>query len=736
MKPRTRIIAAGLIVLAGMVGLFSIRPVFLDRIELGLLDWRFRLRGVSETTGRVGIVTIDAKSVDEIGRWPWRRSIIAELIDRLTEAEVAAIGFDVVFSEPEIVPETETLRDLRAQAEAEGRDALVPLVDRAIANANTDARLAEAIARSKRTVLGYFFRTEASAEVDAEALRKTIARRSKAHVKMAKVPQEGRAPILHCRDVEPNLPQFEEGARRLGFFHTPRDLDGVIRRTPLVAECAGTLHVSLPLAVAELATRHSGFVRGDREGLNEIRLGPIAIPTDEGGKVLVNYRGPPETFPHYPAVDVLDGTVGAEELRDKIILIGATEVGIADLRPTPFSVSFPGVEIHATVVDNLLTGNVLRRTDNLTILELCTLVLLGLIVALLVPRFRSFGQGAALATGLLALFVVAAVYAFVVHGLWINVTYPVLTLAGVYMAVAVTHGITVEARARMIRRQFASYVPPEVVKEMIENPEALGLGGVRRDCSILFSDVRGFTTLAEELGAEDATRLLNEYLTPMTEIVFNSRGTLDKYIGDAVMAFWGAPLDVPNHPTRACEAALEMQEQTARLRATRSDLRGADRMRIGIGIHSAEVMVGKMGSELRFDYTMTGDGVNLCSRLEGLTKLYGVEIIASYDLVQRVEGFLLRELDTIRVKGKQESVRIFEVMGRGSPEDAPTYLPTYVRGLEAYRDGGWDIAEKAFVEVLERTGGQDHPSAVLLGRVRALDEPPPDWDGVWTFDEK
>ena len=736
MKPRTRIVAAGLLVLAGMVGLFSVRPVVLDRLELFLLDWRFLLRGPVPTTGRIALVTIDEKSVDAIGRWPWRRSVMADLVDRLTESGVRAIGFDVVFSEPEIVPEAETLQNLRRRIEVEsGDDRVVGLVDRALALANTDRRLADAIARSQRTVLGYFFRTEVGEGSDPSDLAAAIGRRPKAHVKIARVPPEGRAPILRCRSVEPNLPIFEAGAVRLGFFSTLRDADGVVRRAPLVAACGGTLHVSLPLALAELVAGRPALVLGDRTGIREIRLGAVSLPTDEGGKILVNFRGPPRTFPHYSAWDVLSGHVGRAEFEGKIVLIGATEVGIADLRPTPFATSFPGVEIHASVIDNLLTGQVLRRHDGLVQVELAAVLLLGLFVAVGVPRFRSFGRGAALAGALLASYVGAAVYAFVAHGLWINLTYPSLTLAGVYLAVAITHGITVEARARMIRRHFRAYVPPEVVDEMIEQPEHFRLGGERRDISLLFNDVRGFTTLSEEIGPEAVTRLLNEYLTPMTRIVFDSRGTLDKYIGDAVIAFWGAPLDVPEHPSRACEAALEMQAKTAQLRTTRPDLTGADRLRSGIGIHSAEVMVGKMGSELRFDYTMTGDGVNLCSRLESLTKLYGVEIIASADLVRRIRGFLLRELDTIRVKGKQESVAIFEVLGRAGP--APSHLEPYAEGLGAYRTGHWTEAEKALREVLVQTGGADRPSRLLLERIEGLRrEPPPDWDGIWTFEEK
>jgi adenylate cyclase len=538
--------------------------------------------------------------------------------------------------------------------------------------------------------------------------------------------------------VEPNLEQFQVSAKRLGFFSTLRDRDGVVRRAPLVAQCGGELHVSLALALLESVQGRRAVVLGDREGTREIRLGSTSLATDEGGRVLINFRGPRGTFPHYSASDVLVGRVSREALAGKVVLIGATEIGIGDLQTTPFGTVFSGVEVLANVVDNLLAGNVLRRHDGLLFVELAALVLLGFLVSLVVPRLQNAAHGAGLVVALLILLVGATTYAFVAEGIWINLTYPALTLAVVYMAVAVTHGITVDARARMVRRRFETYVQPAVVNEMVNHPGSFRLGGERRDLSILFSDVRDFTTLAEEIGPDDVSRLLNEYLTPMTDIVLESRGTLDKYIGDAIVAFWGAPLPVEGHPVRACEAALAMQEEIARLRAERRDLAGVDRLQVGIGIHSGEVVVGNMGSDQRFDYTVTGDGVNLCSRLEGLTKFYGVSIIASSDLVGRVEGFQVRELDTIRAKGKKESVQLFEILGRdGAAALSPGLVETYAEGLRAYREGRWREAERALREALSASGGRDGPSALLLQRIEILEENPPSaWDGIWTFAEK
>jgi adenylate cyclase len=729
---------AGLLALAVMVGLFAARPWVLDRLELSLLDWRFRLRGAAQTTGRVAYVAIDEKSVDELGRWPWRRSIIARLIDRLTDAEVAAIGLDIVFSEPEIAPETETLRNLRRAAVQRDEPQIVGLVDEALRGAQTDRLLAEAISRSGRTVLGYFFRTGEGDLFDETELERTLPLVRKGRVAVARIPPEGTAPILTCKGVEPNLDPLQAGAQRVGFFSTLRDRDGVVRRAPLVALCGGELYVSLALAVFETVEGQRSRVGGDAQGIREVRLGQAVLPTDEGGRILVNFRGPAGTFTHFSASDILAGRVPRESLAGKAVLIGATEIGIADLTTTPFGTVFPGVEVHANVLDNLLSGSVLRRHDGFLYAELGAMLFIGLLLSWAVPRLRGFGRGAILASFLLALLFGGAIYAFIARGLWINLTYPALSLAAVYVAVAVTQGMTIEARARQIRRDFAMFVPPEVVNELIEHPELDRLGGERRDLSILFSDVRNFTTLAEEIGPEDVSTLLHAYLTPMTQIIFGSRGTLDKYIGDAIVAFWGAPMPVESHPLRACEAAVAMQEEVALLRTTRSALAGASRLRVGIGIHSAEVVVGKMGTDLRVDYTVTGDGVNLCARLEGLTKFYGVGILASEALVNRVEGFGVRELDAIRVKGKKESVRIFEILGRADAvAEASEYLDAYAEGLRAYREGRWTDADRGLRQVLAMRGGEDRASLLLLQRIEThQQEPPANWDGVWTFEEK
>jgi adenylate cyclase len=337
-------------------------------------------------------------------------------------------------------------------------------------------------------------------------------------------------------------------------------------------------------------------------------------------------------------------------------------------------------------------------------------------------------------------FTYAIVDAFTTRGVWLNLAYPGVTIALAYFVTAVAQSLTTERSQRQIRRQFATYVPPGVVNEMTQSPESFKLGGELRDLSILFSDVRSFTTLAQDLGAEKTARLMNVYLTAMTRLIFETRGTLDKYIGDAVVAFWNAPIDVAEHPVRVCEVAIDMQEAIERMRTEQQDVEGVERLKAGIGIHTAEVVVGNLGSELRFDYTITGDGVNLCSRLEGLTKYYGVGILCSEALAKKLpDGFKLRELDTIQVVGKDVPATIFQVVGRGRAEGDEALLhSSYLAALKAFRAGDWPQAETLALEtqaLATAAGIADGPTQFLLDRVHNS-EPPDDWQGVWVFDSK
>ena len=739
MTAGTRVNLAGAAVLVAMLGLFAARPLLLDRAEYALVDWRFQQRGLLEPVGRVGVVAIDARSIDALGRWPWSRSVMAELIDRLTEAQVSAIGLDFVFSETETPRDIEAARVARRVLSETGMGSGEDLraLDRVLAGGDTDARLADAIRRSQRTVLGYFFRTGLGEEDDPAQLPHTLRTLRRSKFSVAKAPKGSRAPILTCTGVEANIPMLQEAGRRSGFFSAQKDQDGALRRAPLVARCGGDFYMPLALGVFEIVTGKRAHLFGNAETLDEIRVGDSVFPTDEGGRIQIDYRGPVGTFPYFAGVDVISGVVGREELEEMAILVGPTEVGLRDFHTTPFGSLMPGVEVHANILDSLLSGSVPHRDDGLLYVEIATVIVLGLLPILVVPRTRGTLGGALFTALLLLCFVAGSLYLFIRHGVMVNMAYPLATLSSVYLCVAILRSMTVEAGSRRIRRMFATYVPPEVVNEMTQKQGSFKLGGERRDLSILFSDVRDFTSLSERLGAENVAQLMNTYLTAMTRIVFDSRGTLDKYIGDAIVAFWGAPLPLDDHPLRACEAALLMQQEIARLRREQPELPGVESLRVGIGIHSAEVVVGNLGSELRFDYTVTGDGVNLCSRLESLTKVYGAAVLTSRDLVARLPaGFLTRELDVIRVKGKKESVRIFEVLGRreANVEESAAF-DAYASGFAAYREGKWDSAEGALREAHALLS--DKASLVLLERIEGFRrESPRNWEGIWSFETK
>ncbi|MFP8876209.1 MAG: adenylate/guanylate cyclase domain-containing protein [Myxococcota bacterium] len=735
--------AVGRAALALSVGLFYAHPWLLDRAEYALLDWRFRMRGESAPNHPVVVVAVDAESLDELGRWPWPRSVLATLIERLDEAQVRAIGLDMIFSEQETAIDADVLREARrvlAEHGGDGAEATdgIRRIDDALAEADTDAALAAAIRKSGRVVLGYFFRTGVDEADGPERL--ADARRSirRSQVSVARAPVESRAPILTCTGLETNLREFQQAARRSGFFTATLDPDGAVRRAPLVARCQDSFYVSLALAVYEVATGSRAALMGDADRLLEVRVGDKVFPTDEGGGVLIDYRGPAGTFPYVSAADVIRGRVGAEQLAGAIALVGPTEVGLYDSQATPFGASFPGVEVQANIVDGLLSGEVLQRYDWLVVAELGLILAIGLLLIVVVPRTGGATASACFALMLGFLVVTTSVLAFNEAGVWLNLAYPLATLVIVYLSVEVTRSLGVEAASRHVRRMFSTYVPPEVVEELTRKQDSFALGGEERELSILFSDLRGFTAISEDLGARDTTLLMNAYFSAMTRTIFESAGTLDKYIGDAIMAFWGAPLPVADHPHQACRAALAMQDGLGGLAGLHPEIVGIPRLRMGIGLHVAPVVVGNLGSELRFDYTIVGDGVNLCSRLESLSQVYGAAVVCSGDFAARLpSGFLVRELDTIRVKGRRQSCEIFEVVAERSVRPGESHwLQAHAAGLDAYRGGRWEAAESAFAEVLAARP-DDTASLLLVDRIRGLRAAPPEnWQGVWTFESK
>jgi len=717
---------------------------FLDLMELKALDLRFVARGSVRPGDEVVIATIDEKSLDELGRWPWSRTEIARLVDTLTEYGAKVIGLDIVFSEPEENYGLEMIASFKEKVEElelnnKELAQYISLIEKEV---KSDETLARAIRKSDRVILGYFFH---ASEKGLEHVKESDSDMDFKNVSLSKYPsvryQSDKAKRISIKEayaVESNLEKFSNAANGNGFFNVFPDKDGAVRWAPLVIQYKGMFFPSLPIKVLHsyLGSPLLSLSIADY-GVDSIRLGKIVIPTDERGRILVNYYGPRNTFPCYSIADILNGGVAPTAIKDKIVLVGATAIGIYDMRITPFASVYPGVEIHASVIDNIIHQRFLIRPDWTAILDIAVILGLGLLLGLVLPGLRA-ASGVVVTLFFLLSFFMLNRYLFIQKGVWINIVYPFIVLLSVYVGVTVFCYVKEERAKKKIKGAFKYYVTASVVNEMLKNPEKLKLGGEKKELTVLFSDIRGFTTISERLSSEMLVKILNEYLTDMTDIVFKYDGFLDKYMGDAVMAVYGAPLDQADHAHRACDTALDMIEGLKVLQ-TRWQAGGTPKFNIGIGINTGTMVVGNMGSKRRFDYTVMGDSVNLGSRLEGANKQYNTNIIISEFTFEKVrDRFFCRELDSVKVKGKNLPVKIYELVGRrGVADEVRVVLDLFHEGLRQHKERRWKEAMETFNKVLDLKP-DDYPSQLYLERIRSLtvNPPPKGWDGVFIMDTK
>jgi len=723
--------------------LFLADVAFLRFMELKALDLRMVSRGNLASGGETVIVAIDEKSLSELGRWPWPRTVMARLVDQLKAYGAKAVGFDIVFSEPDDNASLKTIAELSREIEKIGlRDAkLKGLIDRKRGAADTDKALASSVARAKNLTLGYFYHISEKevGHLTAEQIQAGAAAIANSRYQMVQAAKEmDERMLVRAYSAVTNIRALADAAENSGFFNAFPDSDGVIRWAPMVIKFQDDYYPPLSLAILlqylewpVLSLKIADF------GVESVRLNDLVIPTDESGRLLINFLGPAKTFPHYSISDILHGRLSPGLFKDKIVLVGATATGIYDMRVTPFSAVYPGVEIHATAIDNILHQNFLIHSGWTKFIDLCMILALGLIVGVAIPR-ASAARGVLLILVLLTVFVGANTYVFSRYNIWLNLIYPVLTMMTIYLAITVYRYITEEREKKKIRGAFQYYLTASVINEMLKDPTKLKLGGDKKDLTVLFSDIRGFTTIAEKLTPEELVHLLNEYLTAMTDIVFKYEGLLDKYMGDAIMAVYGAPLDQPDHRIRACRTALDMMEELKILQQKWSE-EGRPVLHIGVGISSGDMVVGNMGSQMRFDYTVMGDSVNLGSRLEAINKEYGTNIIISEFTYEGVKDILTcRELDSVRVKGKKHPVKIYELLCEkkdAGPHEA--FLRLFETGLEKYKQACWDEAIAILQQVLELRPG-DPPSELYIRRCEDLKEcpPPASWDCVFTMTKK
>ena len=741
-RHRLTTLAIALVIAVGLSALRIAGCAPLERIDMRALDGRLLQQGGGPVAPEVVIVAVDNASIAELGRWPWSRPLVARLIDTIAKGGPAVIGVDMVQSE---ATDACSLQGLDGKLDAACRAALMD----AVRGAQTDdTQLAEAVRASQRTVLGYFFdfsrRGGGASAPSAESAYPLVQRgpgSDSGPVKCA--PGSDSGPVKCATKVTQNLPELVGAARGLGYFNFFPDADGIYRRAPLAIRFGDRVVMPLSLAMLQLYwPDRTPAIRFGPAGVESVRLGSLVVPVEEDGQLLLNYRGKGgRTFPHFSAADVLAGRVLPATFKDKLVLVGVTAVAVGDVRAAPFDANFPGVEIHATVLDNILRQDFIYRPKWLgsaraglaDIAVICGLVLI-LELALHPLRGRA---GALLAFGALAWYAVGSQFLFTHTGAALSAVYPALAVAVTYLAISLQHYVVADREKRQTRRMLDLYLSPSLAGFVSERPEMLKLGGEKRDRTVLFSDIKGFTTIAEGLEPEKLVDLLNNYLGKMTDIVFAYDGMLDKYIGDGVMAVWGAPLPQADHASRACHAALTMIEQLAEINARGAPL-GWPKLSIRIGLNSGPMVFGNVGSAGHLSLTVMGDNVNLGARLEGINKLYGSTIIASEATVDLArELIVVRELDLVRVKGKAQTARIFEVLGPAhTASQWREVIEHFHAGLAAYRARDWQGAIAAFEQAL-RVRPRDGPSELYLRRSQEyLRTPPPQsWEPVTTFGE-
>jgi adenylate cyclase len=723
--------------------LFLIDVPILHLFELKLYDLRMQQRGELPPVAVVALAMIDEKSLDQEGRWPWPRAKIAELVNRLSADGAKVIAFDIGFLEPEEsaaahAPEAAARVPGPIDDTPAGQQGATPTGVRRDIN---DRLLADAISKARpATILGYFFHMSAEgldydigqAEIDRQL---ALIGDSAYPLILQEDPDTAQWTFITAYAPEANLQILTDAADASGFFTVTSDRDGVVRRVPLMIRCGQDLFPHLAVLSAwHFLDRPQLIVKVPRYGVAGIQMGAGFIPTDENGQMRINYLGPPKTFPHYSITDILNGRTPAGTFTDRIVLVGATAVGTHDLRATPLSPVFPGVEIHANIIDNILTGRFITKPHWAKIFDLIAIVFIGLLPGLYLSRVKA-APGFIITLGLFAVHILATRWLFVHLSLWLNMIYPLLSLTISYSFITVFRYTTVERERRRIKGTFRQYVAPLVIEEMLKNPDQLKLGGEEKVLTVLFSDLERFTSYSERYGPTEMIKILSEYFTRMSEEIFKQRGTLKEYVGDEIMAFFGAPIDHADHAKRACEAALNMRDTRLQMSAEWAAT-GRPMLHARTGVNSGPMLVGNLGSRYRFAYGVLGDHVNLGSRLEGLNKMYKTSIIIGENTRALVkDDFILRNMDLVRVVGKEECVRVYELIARAGdrlPAERLEALDAYAAGYDAYCRQHWAQAMAHFERALSLVP-DDGPARTMLERCRFYQKDPPadDWECVF-----
>ncbi len=723
---------------------------FVSRLDNIIYDARLRFTMPGTVDPRIVILDIDEKSlaIPELGQWPWSRDRLAVLMEKLFEKYgVSIIGFDVVFAEPD---ERSGLKVLDQLAKSDLRD--IPQFRSTLEGMRSrldyDGLFAKSLSQ-RPVVLGYYFNSNADATESGVLPEPVLPKGTFASrdIKFAQLKGYGA-----------NIPSISAGAISAGHFNPEVDLDGVVRRVPMIAEYKGSYYEALSLAMVRLYVAlaeaektqtvtlpkvEAGyapdrFVSKGYSGLEWLDVGPIRIPVDDRVTAYVPFRGSRESYPYISLADIFFDKVPVDTLRGKIALVGTTAPGLLDLRSTPVGSVYPGVEVHANMIAGMLNGTIKQKPPYMLGAEVMLLLIGGVFLSILMPFL---GPLKATLVSLVAMLLITGLNILIWSGMGMIMPLAASLLMTITLfALNMSYGYFVETRSkRQFTELFGQYVPPELVNQMAEDPEKYSMEPKAAELSILFSDVRGFTSISEALSPEDLREYINDYLTTMSTIIRSGyRGTLDKYIGDAIMAFWGAPVDDKEHARNGVLAAMEMQKQCVELNE-KFKARGWPTLKIGVGVNSGPVRVGDMGSQIRRAYTVMGDAVNVASRLEGRTKFYGLGMLVGEVTKGLVHDVVFREVDKIKVKGKDEALTIYEPIGLDTEvgKEKLDELKLWQQTLRAYRSQQWDQVDLQLLN-LRRMSPSCYLYELYSERVSEWrrNPPPADWDGVTAFDEK
>jgi len=721
---KRRIGYARLLCLALLIGFAALRiadPAPVEEIRVRTFDAFQRIDPRKKTARPVTIVDIDDKSLEKIGQWPWPRTRIADLVTELTRLGAVVIAFDAVFSEPDRLNPAfaaDTFRNLDEETRARLR-----------ALPSNDQVFADAI-KASRVVLG-----ESGLPEEIAPLDKTLPVTG-----LAMLGEEPQRFMFDFPGLLRNVPVLEHAAAGRGLFTIKPERDGIVRRVPMIMQAQGQTMPSLTFEMLRVATGSGTIlIKAETAGIKSLGIKGLQIPTDHNGQIWVHYARNDASI-YVPAINVLEKDVAPDMIAGKLVLIGTSAVGLNDIKTTPVSRAMPGVEIHAQVLESTLTGEVVSTPIYGIVVEFATAFLFGLLVIAFAPLFGPVtlvALGAAFASVLIG----TSAYFYTQHRLLIDFTYPLMSTTAIYLTLIFSSFVREQAQRRQIRSAFGQYLSPALVEQLAQSPEKLVLGGEEREMTIMFSDMRGFTSISETYKSDPQglTALMNRFLTPLTNAILNRKGTIDKYMGDAIMAFWNAPLDDKDHHLNACEAALDMLDRVdelnqAREQEAKEEGRPFIPLNAGIGLNTGTCVVGNMGSDQRFDYSVFGDSVNLASRLEGQSKEYGFPIIVGSKTALAVkEKFAILELDFIMVKGKKEPEVIYAIAGRKDTAQSGRFQRLRnltIEMLACYRGRDWNGALAA----IERGRRTDEANSLELlyrlyeARIREYIENPPPKD--------